>query len=100
MFLVRCWVGSLLNLIGIPGFVRDCEYSGVTAKVRVAVRTHELFTIVSVNGLDIYFHRLTGKIDGIGFSLVADCKQVLTQELKHLVGQHADLPPQPRTGKQ
>jgi hypothetical protein len=33
-----------------------------------------LFTVVSVNGLDIYFDRLTGAIDGVGSSPISDCK--------------------------
>jgi len=33
-----------------------------------------LFSVVSVNGLDVYFHRLTGKIDGVGFGPARDCK--------------------------
>ncbi len=39
----------------------------------ISVRTRDLFTIITVNGLDIYFHRLTGAIDGVGFSQNADC---------------------------
>jgi hypothetical protein len=40
------------------------------------VRVHlgPLFSVVSVNGLDVYFHRLTGRIDGVGFSPAGDCR--------------------------
>jgi hypothetical protein len=36
-----------------------------STKSRQSVRP--LFTIVTVNGVDVYFHRLTGGMDGIGF---------------------------------
>lgn len=71
---IRLWArvfgGKVYNLAGIPGIVRDCEYSATTSNARIKVRAKELFTIVTVNGLDIYFHRLTGKIDGVGFRAI------------------------------
>ena len=70
---VRVLLGKVYNLAGIPGVVRDCDYSSTTYDARISVRAKELFTIVNVNGLDIYFHRLTGNIDGIGFSGTSSC---------------------------
>ncbi len=65
-------LGKLLNLASFPGFIRPCDYkAGITA-ANISVRVHDLFTVVTVNGLDIYFTRLTGKIDGVGFSPAAD----------------------------
>ncbi len=63
---VRLFFGNLFNLAGIPGLVQECNYSGSSAKAEITVRHGGLFTIISVNGLDIYFHRLTGAIDGVG----------------------------------
>jgi hypothetical protein len=63
---VRLFFGKLFNLAGIPGLVQECNYSGSTARAEITVRHGGLFTIISVNGLDIYFHRLTGSIDGVG----------------------------------
>src|SRR5271157_6028102 len=63
---VRLFLGGLFNLAGIPGLVRECNYGGTTTKAEITVRHGGLFTIISVNGLDIYFHRLTGSIDGVG----------------------------------
>ena len=37
------------------------------------MRVGELYTVVTLNGLGVYFHRLTVKIDGIG--VTADCMQ-------------------------
>ena len=64
---IRVLFGILFNLAGVPGLVRDCDYRAGVTDAYVKVRVRELFTIVEVNGLEIYFHRLTGIIDGIGF---------------------------------
>ena len=32
----------------------------------VSVRCGPLFTVVTVNGINVYFYRLTGGIDGVG----------------------------------
>ena len=58
--------GAILNLAGAPGFVRECDYEGRICDTRIKVRISHLFTIVTVDGLDIYFKRTTGTIDGIG----------------------------------
>jgi len=31
-----------------------------------------LFTVVTVNGVNVYFYRLTGRIDGVGSSVPGD----------------------------
>lgn len=72
--LIRSWVGRLLNGLGIPGLVASQTYEAQIARATVRVALGPLFSIVSVNGLDIYFHRLTGKIDGIGISAASDCR--------------------------
>jgi hypothetical protein len=63
---VRLALGMLFNLAGVPGLVRDCDYRAGVTDATVKVRVRDLFTIIEVNGLEIYFHRLTGSIDGIG----------------------------------
>jgi len=65
---LRVLAGKLYNLAGVPGIVRDCDYNANVCDARIQVRAREMFTIITVNGLDIYFHRLTGKIDGVGLS--------------------------------
>ena len=69
---IRVALGILFNLVGIPGLVRECEYHASVADAHVKVRVRDLFTIVEVNGVEIYFHRLTGSIDGVG--VMYDCK--------------------------
>ena len=56
--------GSLANLLGWPCVVRPCEYTSRLASV--SVRCGPLFTVVTVNGVNVYFYRLTGRIDGVG----------------------------------
>ena len=78
---LRVLAGKLYNLAGVPGLVRDCDYSASICEARIKVRAEKLFTVITVNGLDIFFHRLTGKIDGVGFSPPADCKLDSTPRL-------------------
>jgi hypothetical protein len=66
--LSRFAIGWLLNRLGFPGFLYDDAYVALNSNTGVSVRRGPFFTVVTINGLDIYFHRLTGKIDGIGFN--------------------------------
>ena len=65
---VKLWFGKLLNLAGFPAIVRECEYHSQALHADAKVRKLGLFTVVTVNGLDVYFTRFTGKIDGVGSS--------------------------------
>ena len=65
--------GYIFNLAGIPGLVRNCDYEAVITDASIRVRVGEMYTVITLNGLDIYFHRLTGGIDGVGFTPC--CKQ-------------------------
>lgn len=59
-------LGRLLNRFGCPGFVRQTAYTCRTsqgAQVEVMVRTAARYTVVTVNGIDVYFDRLTGVVD-------------------------------------
>ena len=91
---VRLWVGRLFNLAGMPGIVRNCDYEASICQGSVSVRVGPLFTVVQVNGLDVYFHRLTGKIDGMGFSLVSGCKPESTPQLADFGELPVDSQPQ------
>jgi hypothetical protein len=62
--------GRILNLAGFPGWIRagsHCSQFGT-----VQVRVTALYTIVTVNSMDVYFYRLTGGIDGVGVSQTAN----------------------------
>lgn len=88
---LRFW-GSVVNLAGFPGFVREGEYVSQRG-VTVRVRTSALFTTVTVNGVDVYFYRLTGGIDGVAVSPSADYMASGTGRLERSAVPHAVLPP-------
>lgn len=71
---VKLWFGKLLNLAGFPAIVRECDYHSQALNADVKVRKLGLYTIVTVNGLDIFFTRFTGTMDGVGFSPTSDYK--------------------------
>lgn len=62
------WIGKLLNLAGFPGFIREVEYrTGESfGKKWIRVSVDDLYTKISIDGLDIYFNRVSGTIDGVG----------------------------------
>ncbi len=66
--LLRFAIEWLLNGLGFPGFLYDDAYVALNSNASVSAPRGPFFTVVTINGLDIYFHRLTGKIDGIGFN--------------------------------
>jgi hypothetical protein len=86
-------MGVLYNWAGIPGLVRDCDYDAGVTDAHIKVRVGELYTIVSVNGLDIYFDRLSGSIDGVGTSAIG--QSVLTRESVPPRELFGPVPPQP-----
>ena len=60
------FVGRALNRFRCPGFVQQTVYAYRTSKgtqVEVIVFTAPRYTVVTVNGINIYFDRLTGAID-------------------------------------
>ena len=79
----KATVGWTLNLAGFPGFIRPCKYEsglfGETIKVRLSSR----YTIINVNGLDIYFERISGRIDGVGGHPTTGCISDYSAESAH-----------------
>lgn len=59
-------VGGWLTRLGVPGAVQPWEYTDALTGQHVQVRTSALFTILTINGRDYYFSRLTGRFDGTG----------------------------------
>ena len=66
--MARLMIGKLLILLHLPGIMVNQSYNAARTRARVRVHLGPLFSVVTVNGLDVYFHRLTGKIDGVGIS--------------------------------
>ena len=88
-FMVRAYLGLLLfhvkrsvcwlvNLAGFPGFVRAID-TDRHLDIRVKVQIEGIYTIITVNGIDVYFNRLSGTYDGVGYA-PTDCSVDSTQE--------------------
>ena len=67
----RKFWGKVANLAGFPIVVRETDYHSALG-VDVKVRTSPLYTTVTVNGVDVYFYRLTGQINGVGLTAASD----------------------------
>jgi hypothetical protein len=59
-------IGWLIQKLRIPGLVKPFAYS--SEGLTVSVRTSPRYTILTVNGRDLYFIRETGKLDGSGMA--------------------------------
>jgi hypothetical protein len=90
----RLYLGRLLNVLGMPAFVRSCDYRSQAIGATVKVEHRDLFTIITVNGLDVYFSRITGIIDGVGFNPTACCTTASDQESTDLAELLASETPQ------
>ena len=93
MIRLQQWLGALMNAIGTPGFIRDTDYRSRTFGTRVRVRCGNLFTVISINGIDVYVCRFTGTIHGIGQA--SSCMPAATRASAPAL--LAELPPPPRT---
>jgi hypothetical protein len=70
---LRLWAGQALNALGVPGVLQPGTYESGIGQATVRITLGPLFTIVTVNGVDVYLHRFTGAIDGVGFSVATGC---------------------------
>lgn len=61
--------GKLLNWFGVAGFVQPMEIRDTLMGSNISVRVSGYFTVISVDGRDFYFKRLTGEYDGSGMSI-------------------------------
>lgn len=67
MNIVTKWLARLANALRAPGFVRVSDYTSSDSRITVRVRCGTAFTVISVNNVDLYFDRLTGRIDGVSY---------------------------------
>ncbi len=56
-------IGRLCELLGIPPMVARLERQTIMGK-EVEIRTSPRYTILVVDGLELYFNRESGKYDG------------------------------------
>jgi hypothetical protein len=92
--LLKLYLGKMLNLAGYPALVRECEYHSHALNAAIRVKKLELFTLVSVNGIDVYFNRFTGTIDGVGANPGVGCMLGATQGSARF-GEQPDTPELP-----
>ncbi|HEV3259945.1 MAG TPA: hypothetical protein VG013_23960 [Gemmataceae bacterium] len=59
-------LGRILKRLGIPGALQDTTINDPVTGQDIRVSVGTLFTKISVNGRDYYFHRLSGRYDGAG----------------------------------
>jgi len=95
-FRIRLTLGIVYNLAGVPGLVCECDYEAGVTDALIKVRVHDIYTIIQVNGLDIYFHRLTGSIDGVGFMSCCRSERVPVSALLPVVSEPPPCTPQIR----
>ena len=75
----RALAGQFANLVGLPCVIREGHYRSPSLNVSVHVRTSKLFTVVCVNGIELYFYRLSGAYDGAGVSSSPHCREAVTE---------------------
>ena len=53
------------NAVGAPGVVKDAQYKSPQDGTSVSVKRGFLYTVISVNGVDVYFRRFGGAMYGV-----------------------------------
>jgi hypothetical protein len=61
-------MGRFLNRRRVAGAVQPINFNDPLTGNHIEVAINPLFTVLSVNGRDYYFKRLTGRFDGTGES--------------------------------
>lgn len=59
-------VGRLLNRAGMPGAIRPTHIHDELTGMDIEIRVSPWFTVVSIDGRDFYFRRVSGDFDGTG----------------------------------
>ena len=67
---IKTGIASVFDFIGIPPMVNDVDIPDYASGIYLRISHSKRFTIVSVNGRDFWFNRLTGKFDGTGTGTV------------------------------
>jgi len=67
------WLGRMLNALGVPGAIRPslCQER---LDIPIEVRVGPLFTVIAVKDIQLFFHRLSGRFDGVVVNQL-DCKE-------------------------
>ena len=65
---VRPILAAILHRLRCPGFVKPLEIHDPITRDTFTVRCSSMYTVITLNGRDYYFDRLTGKFDGTGYT--------------------------------
>jgi len=65
-YFMLAMLGRIMMIFKIPGFIKPMETYDRLTNSYIKVQTTKYYTIISINGKDFYFKRLTGKYDGSG----------------------------------
>ena len=57
---------KMLNKLGVPGAIKNGLIEDQLTGQTIRIQTGIFFTLVSINGRDYYFGRITGEFDGTG----------------------------------
>ena len=63
---VRQWLGRVANALRYPAVVCPMQFSDNVTGCSIEIQVGSLFKVISVDGRDYYFKRLTGRFDGTG----------------------------------
>lgn len=89
----RLYIGKLLNFIRFPARVNKCDYRSAGLGVTVKVEHRDLYTVITVNGLEVYFKRISGNMDGVGTSRASYTIPASNPGVVDLGGRPAWTPP-------
>jgi hypothetical protein len=67
-YLIECF-HSFVNNIGFPCIIGEADIYDDLTQQDIKIKPGIFFTVLTINGRDYYFRRLTGKFDGTGSSL-------------------------------
>ena len=63
---IRWGLGNALNKIGWPGHIQPHSFYDPLMDWMIEITVSRAYTVISIDGRDYYFKRLTGAMDGTG----------------------------------
>lgn len=58
--------GWLMERLGVPPLIQRIALDAETCGVNISIRTSPRYTVVTVEGRELFFDRETGRYDGFG----------------------------------
>lgn len=63
---IKLLIGGILKKFKLPAFIQDAEINDSLSGYKIKIRTAKLSSIITINGRDFHFDRITGKFSGTG----------------------------------